>query len=324
MTTTTRSPWCWRARVDRHLAVGVGRRGDRPIHDSDDVVVPRWLRTPRRGRRRSGRAARAARRTAPALRDAAGGARTDAGTVAATAAVEDLRASGEAGRDAARAARRRPAAAAERRAAPAAHAHRRPARRRSTARRRALGRAGLHRRGETAAVLEDGARSDRESSSMPDDAPLGLAYLVSVVDLGDIVGTEFGRVVPNFVAQQRPIRDAGTLRDEVSRRGLTPRQSELGLGGPRHRPPGLHARHPRRSRTTRAISPRSAASSAAWTSSIASSSAMRSRRRESPNRVSSPTETLNHPSNVIMLDDLKAAVRSSRPPRRSPPWRSSS
>jgi cyclophilin family peptidyl-prolyl cis-trans isomerase len=53
------------------------------------------------------------------------------------------------------------------------------------------------------------------------DAPLGLEYLVSVVESGEIVGTEFGRVVPNFVAQQRPIRATGTLRDEVSRRGLT-------------------------------------------------------------------------------------------------------
>jgi HEAT repeat protein/cyclophilin family peptidyl-prolyl cis-trans isomerase len=53
------------------------------------------------------------------------------------------------------------------------------------------------------------------------DAPLGLDYFVTVVESGAIVGTEFGRVVPDFVAQQRPIRDAVTLRDEVSRRGLT-------------------------------------------------------------------------------------------------------
>jgi HEAT repeat protein/cyclophilin family peptidyl-prolyl cis-trans isomerase len=52
------------------------------------------------------------------------------------------------------------------------------------------------------------------------DAPLGLAYLLQVVESGEIVGTEFGRVVPNFVAQQRPIRTTGTLRDEVNRRGL--------------------------------------------------------------------------------------------------------
>ena len=41
------------------------------------------------------------------------------------------------------------------------------------------------------------------------------------VESGDIVGTEFGRVVPNFVAQQRAIRNAITLRDEVNRHGLT-------------------------------------------------------------------------------------------------------
>jgi HEAT repeat protein/cyclophilin family peptidyl-prolyl cis-trans isomerase len=52
------------------------------------------------------------------------------------------------------------------------------------------------------------------------DAPLGVDYFVSVVESGAIVGTEFGRVVPNFVAQQRPIRDAQTLRDEVNRHGL--------------------------------------------------------------------------------------------------------
>jgi HEAT repeat protein len=52
------------------------------------------------------------------------------------------------------------------------------------------------------------------------DAPLGADYLRRVVESGEIVGTEFGRVVPNFVAQQRPIRDSGTLRDEVNRRGL--------------------------------------------------------------------------------------------------------
>jgi peptidylprolyl isomerase len=52
------------------------------------------------------------------------------------------------------------------------------------------------------------------------DAPLGADYLRRVIESGDIVGIEFGRVVPNFVAQQRPIRDSGTLRDEVNRHGL--------------------------------------------------------------------------------------------------------
>jgi len=53
------------------------------------------------------------------------------------------------------------------------------------------------------------------------DAPLGVMHFIALVESGAMLGTEFGRVVPNFVAQQRPIRDAVTLRDEVSRRGLT-------------------------------------------------------------------------------------------------------
>ena len=53
------------------------------------------------------------------------------------------------------------------------------------------------------------------------DAPLGLEYFIRVVESGEIVGTEFGRLVPDFVAQQRPIREDVTLRDEVTRRGLT-------------------------------------------------------------------------------------------------------
>ena len=64
------------------------------------------------------------------------------------------------------------------------------------------------------------SRGDIELELFAADAPLGVDYFVSVVQSGAIVGTEFGRVVPNFVAQQRPIRDAMTLRDEVNRNGL--------------------------------------------------------------------------------------------------------
>ena len=64
-------------------------------------------------------------------------------------------------------------------------------------------------------------RGEIELELYAGDAPLGVEYFAGVVASGAIVGTEFGRVVPNFVAQQRPIRDAVTLRDEVSRRGLT-------------------------------------------------------------------------------------------------------
>lgn len=53
------------------------------------------------------------------------------------------------------------------------------------------------------------------------DAPLAMEHFVRVIESGDIVGTEFGRVVPNFVAQQRPIRTDIVLRDEVNRHGLT-------------------------------------------------------------------------------------------------------
>jgi hypothetical protein len=53
------------------------------------------------------------------------------------------------------------------------------------------------------------------------DAPLGAEHFLRVVESGDIVGTEFTRLVPNFVAQQQAIRNATTLRDEVNQRGLT-------------------------------------------------------------------------------------------------------
>jgi HEAT repeat protein/cyclophilin family peptidyl-prolyl cis-trans isomerase len=55
----------------------------------------------------------------------------------------------------------------------------------------------------------------------PGDAPFGVEHFMRVVESGDIVGTEFTRVVPNFVAQQQAIRNASTLRDEVTARGLT-------------------------------------------------------------------------------------------------------
>jgi cyclophilin family peptidyl-prolyl cis-trans isomerase len=64
-------------------------------------------------------------------------------------------------------------------------------------------------------------RGEIEIELYPGDAPLGVDYFFSVIESGAIVGTEFGRVVPNFVAQQRPISGAQTLRDEVNRRGLT-------------------------------------------------------------------------------------------------------
>ena len=64
-------------------------------------------------------------------------------------------------------------------------------------------------------------RGEIEIELFPGDAPLGTEYFVTLVESGGIVGTEFGRLVPNFVAQQRTITGAFTLRDEVNRRGLT-------------------------------------------------------------------------------------------------------
>jgi cyclophilin family peptidyl-prolyl cis-trans isomerase len=55
----------------------------------------------------------------------------------------------------------------------------------------------------------------------PGDAPFGVEHLMRVTDSGDIVGTEFTRLVPDFVAQQQGIRNASNLRDEVNQRGLT-------------------------------------------------------------------------------------------------------
>ena len=64
------------------------------------------------------------------------------------------------------------------------------------------------------------ARGEIDVELYSGDAPFGVEHFVTLVESGAMVGTEFGRVVPNFVAQQRPIRDAVTLRDEVNRRGL--------------------------------------------------------------------------------------------------------
>jgi cyclophilin family peptidyl-prolyl cis-trans isomerase len=53
------------------------------------------------------------------------------------------------------------------------------------------------------------------------DAPLAVEDLMKVHATNAIVGTEFSRVVPDFVAQQRGIYNDHTLRDEVTRLGLT-------------------------------------------------------------------------------------------------------
>jgi cyclophilin family peptidyl-prolyl cis-trans isomerase len=55
----------------------------------------------------------------------------------------------------------------------------------------------------------------------PGDAPLAVDDFVRTIESGAIVGTEFSRVVPDFVDQQRTIRDGNVLRDEVNRHRLT-------------------------------------------------------------------------------------------------------
>jgi peptidyl-prolyl cis-trans isomerase B (cyclophilin B) len=55
----------------------------------------------------------------------------------------------------------------------------------------------------------------------PGDAPLATDDFVRTMDAGTMIGTEFTRVVPDFVDQQQTIRGGNTLRDEVNRHGLT-------------------------------------------------------------------------------------------------------
>ncbi|AHG92400.1 peptidyl-prolyl cis-trans isomerase cyclophilin type (plasmid) [Gemmatirosa kalamazoonensis] len=54
----------------------------------------------------------------------------------------------------------------------------------------------------------------------PGDAPMAVEEVMRLTASGAIVGTEFTRVVPDFVAQQRPVVGARLQRDEVSRRRL--------------------------------------------------------------------------------------------------------
>jgi cyclophilin family peptidyl-prolyl cis-trans isomerase len=55
----------------------------------------------------------------------------------------------------------------------------------------------------------------------PGDAPMGVADFFRNVESGALVGVEFSRLVPDFVAQQRGIAMHPVVRDEVSRRRLT-------------------------------------------------------------------------------------------------------
>ena len=70
-------------------------------------------------------------------------------------------------------------------------------------------------------VVWDTPRGSIEIELYAGDAPLGLDYLMRLMESGEVVGAEFGRVVPNFVAQQNGIGSHGPIRDEVNRLGLT-------------------------------------------------------------------------------------------------------
>ncbi|MFN8579532.1 MAG: HEAT repeat domain-containing protein [Gemmatimonadaceae bacterium] len=65
----------------------------------------------------------------------------------------------------------------------------------------------------------------------PGDAPIAVDDLVRSVEAGAVDGVEFERVVPNFVDQQRAIRQTGILRDEVNRRRLTRGNLSWATGG---------------------------------------------------------------------------------------------
>jgi HEAT repeat protein/cyclophilin family peptidyl-prolyl cis-trans isomerase len=70
-------------------------------------------------------------------------------------------------------------------------------------------------------VIWETNRGTVEMELYPGDAPMGVEHMLRVIETGDIIGTEFTRLVPNFVAQQRAIRSDIVLRDEVNRFGLT-------------------------------------------------------------------------------------------------------
>ena len=70
-------------------------------------------------------------------------------------------------------------------------------------------------------AIWDTPRGQIEIELYPGDAPMGVDSFMYLMASGDIIGTEFSRVVPNFVDQQATIRNAPLLRDEVNRMGLT-------------------------------------------------------------------------------------------------------
>jgi len=64
-------------------------------------------------------------------------------------------------------------------------------------------------------------RGEIELELYAGDAPLAMDALTRIFDQGNIVGSEFSRVVPDFVDQEATIRDAAVQRDEINRHRLT-------------------------------------------------------------------------------------------------------
>jgi cyclophilin family peptidyl-prolyl cis-trans isomerase len=65
------------------------------------------------------------------------------------------------------------------------------------------------------------ARGSIELELYPGDTPMAVDDFVKAVESGAIVGVEFGRVVPDFVDQQRAVHDDVEVRDEVNRHRLS-------------------------------------------------------------------------------------------------------
>ena len=65
------------------------------------------------------------------------------------------------------------------------------------------------------------SRGTIEIELYPGDAPIAVDNFVRMVNAGTIIGTDFSRVVPDFVDQQRGIVGAPLQRDEVNRHRLT-------------------------------------------------------------------------------------------------------
>ena len=75
------------------------------------------------------------------------------------------------------------------------------------------------------------------------DAPLSMDAFVRIMEAGSIVGTEFTRVVPDFVDQMATIRGAALQRDEVNRHRLTRGNLSWATGGLDTGRPGYTLNH---------------------------------------------------------------------------------